>query len=137
MANQVQVGQWGFVSPGQFAARLRSVDQSIVILARAVKQSTEPKLNKPWRAEFSKFIKRWQVERDSYTDVLDRMLLMRATQRLDAFEQSYQFWAMQFEARTGVLLGDKPVVPMNETVFPVELWWILGAAALLYAWGNR
>jgi hypothetical protein len=126
----------GFVvTPGEIADRIAAVDRSVQALDRDVHKATAPRLNAAWRAEWSAFLRRWAVERDSYASWSARLFATRVIPRVEQYQASYNWWARDFQARTNTPPTVPPaaeVTDMADSLVPVEAWWIAGAAALAY-----
>ena len=140
----------GFDTPSKFADAIASLDYSVQVLDREIRKSTHPKVNAKWRAEWNAYVRRWELERDSYADWGSRLFLSAANARLSSFQAHYLWWARDFEKRTsssGSSTTTKtPPVPrkqpakrtdMADSLIPGEMWWIIGAAAVAYAMSRR
>lgn len=90
--------------------RVEAIDAAIRALGSSIASSNAPRLNKAWRTEFSAFLRRWGVERNSYNSWGSRVINFDVAGRLDAFEESYRWWARSFEDRT----GGSPALPQKE-----------------------
>jgi hypothetical protein len=135
--SRVVVGQWGMVGESQFAARSKAVNAGIEILKKQIDASTHPRLNVKWRTSWEDFLSRWAVERNSYPEWQDRMTLLRPTQRLDLFEANYNWWRNDFMRRTGVKVEIPAAIePKQAELIPAELWWILAAGVVVFAWSS-
>jgi hypothetical protein len=127
-----QMGQVvGFiVTPEEIANRIAALDASIQGLAQDVAATpSSGKLGTSWRAEFDAFLRRWAIERDSYATWSARLFATRVLPRLADFEQSYRYWARDFQKKSGTA----PTVPLARpsegaaaSLVPTEVWWILG-----------
>lgn len=92
----------GFVvTPQAIADRIDALDNQIAVLDGDIRASTAKAVNAAWRQEWDAFVRRWGVERDSYKDYSSRLFATYVMPRLDAFEKSYQWWARDFEKRSG------------------------------------
>ncbi len=120
----------GFViTPSVIADRVAAINRSVDALDRDVNKSGSPKLDAKWRAEWSAFVRRWVVERDARASWTSRLFAWEAMPRIDAYQASYNWWARDFQARTGTA----PAVPapadvesMTMSIVPTPVWWIAG-----------
>jgi hypothetical protein len=128
-----------FDTPSKFARKLEALDKLIQQLSRAVEASSSPRVNAAWRTEFAAFLRRWTLERDQYVDWDARTFLTYANYRFSKFEESYKWWARDFERRTLTKLAPVPAVPsqgLAEAWIAPEVWWILGAGVAFYAFAS-
>lgn len=124
------------VTPEEIANRIAALDASIQGLAADVEATpVGGKLGTDWRAEFNAFLRRWAVERDSYATWSARLFATRVMPRLADFEQSYRYWARDFEKKSGTA----PSVPLARpsegaaaSLVPSQVWWIVGAVVAYY-----
>jgi hypothetical protein len=119
--------------------RVNALDRSIQAFASMVQISRSPKLDESWRREFSAFLRRWAVERDSWASYFTRMLAWGAESRLGLFQQSYDWWARDFERRTGERVLPPKAPPPEEWKLdvPGEAWALVGVLGALWIWTNR
>jgi hypothetical protein len=125
----------GFViTPSVIADRVAAINASIDALDHDVNSSVAPRLDARWRAEWSAFVRRWVVERDSRASWTSRLFAYEAMPRLDAYQASYNWWARDFQARAGKPPTVPPAAPVESalmSIVPTPVWY-LGGAALLY-----
>jgi hypothetical protein len=131
----------GFVvTPGEIADRIAAVDKSIQALAADIVRTVNPKLNPQWRAEWSAFMRRWAVERDSYASWSARLFATRVIPRVEQYQASYNWWARDFQRRTSVaptVPAPAEVTDFSASMIPTEAWWILAGAAALWVLSKR
>jgi hypothetical protein len=127
----IVIGYEPFVS----SSRVESLERGVSQLDAEIKASKAPRLDAKWRASWRAFVRRWQLERDSYASWGDRLSPVEGGKRLDAFGENYQWWAADFEARSGQAVAR--VAPVaTEGLVPNQLWLILGAAAVVFAFAK-
>lgn len=122
----------GFViTPSEIADRVAAINRSIAALDGDITRSGAPRLDPQWRAEWSAFVRRWAVERDSRASWTSRLFAWEALPRLDAYQATYNWWARSFQERAGVV----PTVPapadvetMTMSIVPTPVWWLAGGA---------
>lgn len=131
----------GFViTPEEIANRIAAVDRGVQALDASIRGSAAPRINAAWRAEWSAFLRRWAVERDSYASWSARLFATRVIPRLEQYQASYNWWARDFQKRAGVapnVPSAAPVTDLAASLVPVEVWWIAGAAALAWVVSKR
>jgi hypothetical protein len=124
------------VTPGEIENRVKAIDASIQALVRDVaKRAINLAPGVAWRAEFNAFARRWALERDSYATWDSRLFATRVMPRLDAFVDSYKFWARDFETKS----ASKVSVPLAreseglaDSLVPTQMWWIVAGCAVVY-----
>jgi hypothetical protein len=138
-----------FTIPEEQANRIRSLDAAITDLVGTVDGSNASNIDSTWRTSFSDFLRRWQAERDAYASWTPRLLNV-FSERLGQFEKTFRWWSRDFQRRT----GERPKLPEAATqhdlsddleeaakvahsAIPEPVWWILGAAALLWVSGRK
>lgn len=130
---KVQVGF--VVTPDAIKDRVNALDNAIATLDGDINASRAPRLDAPWRAEWSAFVRRWAVERDSYASWSSRLFATYAMPRIEAFESNYRWWARSYQERSG---KRAPVAPraaqetISQALVPEWVWWI--GAAVGVAW---
>jgi hypothetical protein len=125
------MNELGFVvTPQEIADRIASLDGAISALTAQV-DSTD-KVTAAWAAEYRAFTRRWAVERDSYADWSSRLFATRVLPRIEAFEQTYRWWARDFERKTHTVVRIKPAAPVSGLV-PWWVWALGIGAVLIYA----
>jgi hypothetical protein len=120
----------GFViTPSEIADRVAAINRSISALDGDISKSGATKLDAAWRTEWSAFVRRWVVERDSRASWTSRLFAWEAMPRLDAYQATYNWWARSFQQR----VGTPPTVPapaevetMTASIIPTPVWWIAG-----------
>lgn len=129
-------GTVGFViTPGEIAGKIAALDKNVQALNAQIKRTAHKRIDAGWRIEWDSFLRRWAVERDSYAEWSARLFATRVMPRLEAYEQSYAWWAKDFARRTGASVdvpAARPSESMSASVVPTELWWILGGMGALW-----
>lgn len=128
---RARAAELGFViTPSEIADRVAAINRSVAALDSDVSKSGAPRLDARWRAEWSAFVRRWVVERDSRASWTSRLFATEALPKLDAYQASYNWWARSFQERAGT----PPTVPapaevesMTASIIPTPVWWIAGA----------
>lgn len=133
MAKRLEIGFAD--SPDKFADAVKSLDAAIQKLAQAVDGAPDGGgINTAWRAEFSAFVRRWEVERDQYASWTSRMLLAIPNYNLQQYKDAYQWWARDFQRKSGRKPAAKDA-PKPETLtssmLPEGSGMWLGAALLI------
>jgi hypothetical protein len=124
----------GFVvTPQEIADRVVALDNAVRALDAQVDRAASKRVNKAWRDEFSAFERRWGVTRDSFASFGSRMFATRALPILEEFEDSYRWWARDFQRRGGGAVKGSPIVAPESFVPP----WAWLAAAVSFAWFVR
>lgn len=128
------------ITPSEIADRVAAIDRSIAALDADIAKSGAPRLDAKWRAEWSAFVRRWVVERDSRASWSSRLFAWEAMPQLDAYQATYNWWARSFQDRAGV----QPTIPapaevesMTMSIVPTPVWWIGGAALLWWVASKR
>lgn len=126
----------GFVvTPDAIKSKVNALDTAIATLDGDILASTAKRLDASWRSEWSAFLRRWAIERDSYASWSARLFATYALPRIEAFEGNYRWWARSYEERSG---KRAPVAPRAEqetiaqALVPEWVWWI--GAAVGVAW---
>lgn len=126
----------GFViTPDAIKSRINALDNAISLLDGDILASRAPRLDVTWRAEWSAFVRRWAIERDSYASWSARLFATYAMPRIEAFESNYRWWARSYQDRAGVRA---PIAPraeqetMSAAIVPDWVWWL--GAGLGVAW---
>jgi hypothetical protein len=131
----------GFViTPSVIADRVAAINRSVAALDSDISKSGAPRLDAPWRAEWSAFVRRWVVERDSRASWTSRLFAWEAMPRIDAYQATYNWWARSFQERAGTA----PTVPapaevesMTMSIVPTPVWWVAGAAVAYWVITKR
>jgi hypothetical protein len=130
----------GFMdTPSKFADKLASLDRSIKVLASSIEAAPAARPNAAWRAEWRKFVRRWELERDSYASWMSRQFLVVANARLSKFEANYLWWAADFEKLTRKPVPAKTATPtesVSASLMPDVGWWIIAAGVVVYAFAK-
>lgn len=128
------------VTPSEIANRIAALDKSIQALAADVKVTpTRGALDGGWKIEWDSFLRRWAVERDSYATWDARLFATRVMPRLQAFEDSYRFWAKDYQRKAGVaptVPTARPSEDLTAALVPTEAWWLLAGLGALWLLGN-
>lgn len=126
----------GFVvTPDAIKDRVNALDNAIALLDGDIGASTAKRLDTTWRQEWSAFVRRWAVERDSYASWSSRLFATYAMPRIEAFEANYRWWARSYQERSG---ARAPIAPraaqetLSAALVPEWLWWL--GAGLGVAW---
>jgi hypothetical protein len=134
--------------PAEIEAKVKSLDAAINALRSDVETTpVKGSLDAGWRIEFDAFCRRWQVARDEYDTFASRVFATGA--ELDAFEESYQFWARDFQRKGGkvsfVPIKATPPEKPQDVIDaagkalspPDQFWWILAGGVALWIVVNR
>jgi len=124
------------VTPGEIAGRIAGMDAAIQALARDVKAVpvNTPALGVDWRSEFDAFTRRWSVQRDAFSEWDARLFATRVMPILDDYENSYRYWAKDFQKKSGRAPTVPKALPVKgaESLIPTELWILIGVAVVLF-----
>lgn len=130
----------GFVdTPSKFADAIASLDSSVRALDAVIAASKSPSVNAAWRQQWNAYVRRWELERDSYADWGSRLFLTVANARLEQFREHYLWWASDFEKRSSSSAPRKtpaPVKDFSASAIPTELWVVLGVGVAVFAWSK-
>lgn len=134
-----------FDTPSKFADAIASLDAAVKTLDAAIRASTNAKVNAKWRAQWNAYVRRWELERDSYADWGSRLFLTVANARLEEFREHYLWWASDFERRVGTSSSTSvvprkaaaPVKDFTASAIPTEVWWLVGVGVVAFAVTRR
>ena len=129
------------VSYQAFTDKIDALDKQIAKVDELVNVAPTALINEPWRREWRKYRRRWEVWRDSRASWITRVVAIEGHQRLARFEAGWVWWAGDLELRAKQLIpptapvrkpGGSLVKDIIEDITPTPVWWILGGAAALY-----
>lgn len=130
----------GFVdTPSKFADAIASLDASVKALDGVIRTSTAPSINTAWRQQWNAYVRRWELERDSYADWGSRLFLTVANARLEQFREHYLWWASDFEKRARSSAPRKVAATVKDfsaSAIPTELWIVVGVGVAVFAWSK-
>lgn len=133
----------GFIdTPSKFADAIASLDSAVKQLDAAIRASKVASVNAKWRAQWNAYVRRWELERDSYADWGSRLFLTVANARLETFREHYLWWASDFERRAGSSSSspvprkaNAPVKDFTASAIPSQVWWVVGVGVAVFALG--
>lgn len=127
------------VNPAVVGARVEALDKGIQALASHA-AANALKLGKPFLEALNAFVKRWEIERDSYRDWTARALRVDWGSRLKAFEAHYLDWAKRVERKAqepSPRTEPAKQKTLADAFVPTEVWWLLGGVAAFYVLTTR